>query len=577
MQALGRVARDALRRRPKPGYAYDAARGLAAKDVRFGVECRTAVLKGVEMLAAAVEVTLGPKGRNVMIEQPYGAPKITKDGVTVAKAIEFKDKYQNVGASLVKQVASATNDVAGDGTTTATALAKAILKEGVMSVAAGMNPMDLRRGINLAVDHVVKKLKKEAKMISTTEEIAQVGTISANGEKEIGDLISMAMEKVGKEGVITVSDGKTLENELEVVEGMKFDRGYISPYFINDQKSMKCEYEDCFILIVEKKISGLNVMLPLLEKVVSKQRPLLIIAEDVESEALATLILNKLRGGLKLCAVKAPGFGENRKNNLKDLAVLTGGQVISEELGHKLEKVDLEMLGRAKKVTITKDDTIIMDGGGEKSALTGRIDQLKTEISEATSDYDREKLQERLAKLSGGVAVLKIGGASEIEVTEKKDRVTDALNATKAAVEDGIVPGGGIALLHASKSLDDVKKSATNFDQSVGVTIIQKALRVPAKTIADNAGADGSVVVGKILEADDHGFGYDAATGEYCDLAKKGIIDPLKVVKTALMDAASVSSLITTSEAIIVEMPEEKKSGPGGVGGGGYPGGMDMD
>ncbi|GMH46020.1 hypothetical protein BSKO_13984 [Bryopsis sp. KO-2023] len=572
-----RVLGEIAKRGRQSGHSLEAVRGYAAKEIKFGSECRAGILAGVDNLADAVEVTLGPKGRNVMIEQTYGAPKITKDGVTVAKALEFKDRYHNVGASLVKQVASATNDVAGDGTTTATALTRAILKEGIMSVAAGMNPMDLRRGINAAVEHVVQSLKKRAQMISTTEEVAQVATISANGEREIGDLIARAMEKVGKEGVITVSDGKTLENELEVVEGMKFDRGYISPYFINDQKNMKCEYEDAVILIYEKKIAGLNSLLPILEKVVKSQKPLVIIAEDVESEALATLIVNKLRGGLKLVAVKAPGFGENRKNNLKDIAILTGAEVISEDLGHKLDKVDLDMLGSAKKVTITKDDTILLDGGGDKMNLEGRCDQLREEISSATSDYDREKLQERLAKLSGGVAVLKIGGASEVEVGEKKDRVTDALNATKAAVEDGIVPGGGVAILHASKDLDSLKEKVANFDQKVGVGIIQKALRVPTKRIADNAGVEGSVIIGKVLESNDAGYGYDAATGEFGDMVKKGIIDPLKVVRTALMDAASVSSLITTSECVIVDAPEDKKAGGGGPGAGGYPGGgMDM-
>lgn len=512
-----------------------------------------------------------------MIDQSYGGPKITKDGVTVAKAIELNDKYHNVGAHLVKQVASATNDVAGDGTTTATALARAILREGIMSVAAGMNPMDLRRGISAAVEQVVEVLKSRATMISTPEEIAQVATISANGDKEIGDLIARAMEKVGKEGVITVSDGKTLENEMEVVEGMKFDRGFISPYFANDQKTMKCEYEDVLILIVEKKISGLNPILPILEKVVQKQSPLLIIAEDVESEALATLILNKLRGGLKLVAVKAPGFGENRKNNLQDIATLTGAQVVSDELGHKLEKLDLDMLGSAKKVTITKDDTIMLDGGGSKVDLQGRCDRIREEINSATSDYDREKLQERLAKLSGGVAVLKIGGASEVEVSEKKDRVTDSLNATKAAVEDGIVAGGGVALLHAAKTLKKLREEVPTFHQKIGISIVEKALKVPAKRIADNAGEEGAVVVGKIEAEQDHNFGFDAAEGVYGDLVNKGIIDPLKVtpvfhtlylvlftqvVRTALMDAASVSSLITTSECVITDIPEDKKAAP---------------
>jgi len=542
------------------GQLVNIARGYASKDVRFGIECREAVLGGVNKLADAVQVTLGPKGRNVMIQQSYGGPKITKDGVTVARAIELKDNFENIGASLVKQVASATNDVAGDGTTTATVLARAILNEGCKSVAAGMNPMDLRRGINMAVDHVLQVLKSRTKMISTTEEIAQVGTISANGEKEIGELIAKAMEKVGKEGVITVQDGKTMENELDVVEGMKFDRGYISPYFITDQKNMKAEYENAYILMVEKKISGLGNIIPILEKVVQSQRPLLIIAEDVESEALATLLVNKLRGGVKVVAVKAPGFGENRKAMLEDMAVLTGGEVVSEDLGHKLDKVDLAMLGQCKKVTVTKDDTILLHGAGDKPKIAARCDQLKASIEATTSDYDRDKLQERLAKLSGGVAVLKIGGASEVEVGEKKDRVEDALNATKAAVEEGIVPGGGAALLHASKELTAVKNKLDNFDQQIGVQIIANALKVPMKTIASNAGVEGAVIVGKVEELEDPQMGYDAATGAFVDMVKAGIIDPLKVVRTALVDAASVSSLITTSECVIVEAPEEKKA-----------------
>ncbi|GBF97363.1 hypothetical protein Rsub_11010 [Raphidocelis subcapitata] len=555
------AAIGAARRAPRVSAALlQAARGYASKDVRFGIECRDAVLGGVNKLADAVQVTLGPKGRNVMIEQPYGGPKITKDGVTVAKAIELKDRFENMGASLVKQVASATNDVAGDGTTTATVLARAILNEGCKSVAAGMNPMDLRRGINLAVEHVLTVLKSRAKMISTTEEIAQVGTISANGEREIGELIAKAMEKVGKEGVITVQDGKTMENELDVVEGMKFDRGYISPYFITDQKGMKAEYENPLILICEKKISGLASILPLLEKVVQVQRPLVIVAEDVESEALATLIVNKLRAGVKVVAVKAPGFGENRKSNLQDIAVLTGGEVVSEDLGHKLDKVELTMLGSCKKVTVTKDDTILLHGAGEKSSIQARCDQIRAAIEATTSDYDRDKLQERLAKLSGGVAVLKIGGASEVEVGEKKDRVEDALNATKAAVEEGIVPGGGAALLHASKELAAVKEKLTNFDQQIGVQIIANALKVPMKTIASNAGVEGAVIVGKVEEMADFNAGYDAAADQFVDMTKAGIIDPLKVVRTALVDAASVSSLITTSECVIVEAAEDKKA-----------------
>jgi len=468
------------------------------------------MLKGVEQLADAVQVTMGPKGRNVVIEQSYGGPKVTKDGVTVAKSIEFKDKLKNLGASLVKQVANATNDVAGDGTTAATVLTRAIFAEGCKSVAAGMNAMDLRRGINLAVESVVNHLKGRARMISSSEEIAQVGTISANGDREIGDLIARAMEKVGKDGVITVSDGKTLYNELEVVEGMKLDRGYISPYFVTNAKTQKVELENPVILVHEKKISSINSILPVLELVVRDQRPLLIVAEDVESEALATLIVNKLRGGVKVCAIKAPGFGENRKANLQDLAVVTGGQLISEDLGLKLEKVQPDMLGSAKRVTVSKDDTIILDGGGDKKGIEERCEQIREAISVATSDYDKEKLHERLAKLSGGVAVLKIGGASEVEVNEKKDRVTDALNATKAAVEEGIVPGGGVALLYASRDLDKIPTA--NFDQKVGVQIIQNALKMPTYTIAANAGVEGAVVVGKLLEQNSLDIGYNAAT-----------------------------------------------------------------
>jgi len=552
-------------------------RGFAAKEIRFGVDCRDGLLAGVDKLADAVQVTLGPKGRNVVIEQPYGGPKITKDGVTVAKAIELKDKFQNVGANLVKQVASATNDVAGDGTTTATVLTRAILTEGLRAVAAGLNPMDLRRGINLAVDHVVGELKRRAKMISTQEEIAQVGTISANGEVEIGELIARAMEKVGKEGVITVQDGKTLENELEVVEGMKFDRGYISPYFVTDQKTMKVEVEDPFILICEKKIAGIQTIIPILEQVIKTQRPLLIIAEDVESEALATLIVNKLRGGLKVCAVKAPGFGDNRKANLQDIAVLTGGQVISEDLGIRLDKVDTSMLGSAKKVTISKDDTVLLDGAGDKNLIAERCEMIREAADASTSDYDREKLQERLAKLSGGVAVLKVGGASEVEVSEKRDRITDALNATKAAVEEGIVPGGGTALVYASRTLEGVRDACSNFDQKMGVDIIERAIRVPAKMIAKNAGKEGAVVVGKLLDhTGEESHGYNAATDIYEDMVKAGVIDPIKVVRTALLDAASVASLLTTAEAIIVEGPKSEAPMAGGPGGMGGMGGMDF-
>ncbi|XBJ23867.1 hypothetical protein VPH35_001879 [Triticum aestivum] len=525
------------------------------------------MLRGVEELADAVKVTMGPKGRTVIIEQSFGAPKVTKDGVTVAKSIEFKDRVKNVGASLVKQVANATNDTAGDGTTCATVLTKAIFTEGCKSVAAGMNAMDLRRGISMAVDDVVTNLKGMARMISTSEEIAQVGTISANGEREIGELIAKAMEKVGKEGVITIVDGNTLYNELEVVEGMKLDRGYISPYFITNQKTQKCELEDPLILIHDKKVSNMHAVVKVLEMALKKQKPLLIVAEDLESEALGTLIINKLRAGIKVCAVKAPGFGENRKANLQDLAILTGGEVITEELGMNLENFDPEMLGTCKKVTVSKDDTVILDGAGDKKNIEERADQIRSAIEQSTSDYDKEKLQERLAKLSGGVAVLKIGGASEAEVSEKKDRVTDALNATKAAVEEGIVPGGGVALLYASKALD--KLQTANFDQKIGVQIIQNALKTPVYTIACNAGVEGAVVVGKLLEQENTDLGYDAAKGEYVDMVKVGIIDPLKVIRTALVDAASVSSLMTTTEAIIVEVPKEEKEAPamGGMGG----------
>ncbi|KAK6117382.1 hypothetical protein DH2020_048900 [Rehmannia glutinosa] len=564
LASKARVARNSSQ---QIGSRLGWSRNYAAKDIRFGVEARALMLKGVEELADAVKVTMGPKGRNVVIEQSWGAPKVTKDGVTVAKSIEFKDKVKNIGASLVKQVANATNDVAGDGTTCATVLTRAIFTEGCKSVAAGMNAMDLRRGITMAVDAVVTNLKSRARMISTSEEIAQVGTISANGEREIGELIAKAMEKVGKEGVITIQDGKTLFNELEVVEGMKLDRGYISPYFITNQKNQKCELEDPLILIHEKKISSINAIVKVLELALKRQRPLLIVAEDVESDALATLILNKLRAGIKVCAVKAPGFGENRKSSLQDLAVLTGGQVITEELGMNLDDVEMDMLGSCKKVTISKDDTVILDGAGEKKSIEERCEQIRSTIELSTSDYDKEKLQERLAKLSGGVAVLKIGGASEAEVGEKKDRVTDALNATKAAVEEGIVPGGGVALLYASKELD--KLPTANFDQKIGVQIIQNALKTPVHTIASNAGVEGAVVVGKLLESDNPDLGYDAAKGEYVDMVKAGIIDPLKVIRTALVDAASVSSLMTTTEAIVVEQPKDEKAAPpmgGGMG-----------
>ncbi|KAJ0235356.1 Chaperonin CPN60 [Hirschfeldia incana] len=544
------------------------SRNYAAKEIKFGVEARALMLKGVEELADAVRVTMGPKGRNVVIEQSWGAPKVTKDGVTVAKSIEFKDKVKNVGASLVKQVANATNDVAGDGTTCATVLTRAIFTEGCKSVAAGMNAMDLRRGISMAVDAVVTNLKSRARMISTSEEIAQVGTISANGEREIGELIAKAMERVGKEGVITIQDGKTLINELEVVEGMKLDRGYTSPYFITNPKTQKCELEEPLILIHEKKISSINSIVKVLELAMKRQRPLLIVSEDVESEALATLILNKLRAGIKVCAIKAPGFGENRKANLQDLAALTGGEVITDELGMNLEKVDLSMLGTCKRVTVSKDDTVILDGAGDKTAIEERCEQIRSAVELSTSDYDKEKLQERLAKLSGGVAVLKIGGASEAEVGEKKDRVTDALNATKAAVEEGILPGGGVALLYAARELE--KLQTANFDQKIGVQIIQNALKTPVHTIASNAGVEGAVIVGKLLEQDNTDLGYDAAKGEYVDMVKAGIIDPLKVIRTALVDAASVSSLLTTTEAVVVELPkDESESAGAGAGMGG--------
>ncbi|XP_077227582.1 chaperonin CPN60-2, mitochondrial [Tasmannia lanceolata] len=565
-----RIARNSSQ---QIGSQLSWSRNYAAKDIKFGVEARALMLKGVEELADAVKVTMGPKGRNVVLEQSFGAPKVTKDGVTVAKSIEFKDRVKNMGASLVKQVANATNDVAGDGTTCATVLTRAIFAEGCKSVAAGMNAMDLRRGITMAVDSVVTSLKSRARMISTSEEIAQVGTISANGEREIGELIAKAMEKVGKEGVITIADGKTLFNELEIVEGMKLDRGYISPYFITNQKNQKCELDDPLILIHEKKIASLNAVVKVLELALKKQRPLLIVAEDIESDALATLILNKLRAGIKVCAIKAPGFGENRKANLQDLATLTGGDVITEELGMNLEKVELDMLGTCKKVTISKDDTVILDGAGDKKAIEERCEQLRSGIEASTSDYDKEKLQERLAKLSGGVAVLKIGGASEAEVGEKKDRVNDALNATKAAVEEGIVPGGGVALLYASKELE--KLHTANFDQKIGVQIIQNALKTPVHTIASNAGVEGAVVVGKLLEQDNPDLGYDAAKGEYVDMVKSGIIDPLKVIRTALVDAASVSSLMTTTEAVVVELPKDEKEVPAMGGGMGGMGGMD--
>eukprot|EP00596_Hydrurales_sp_CCMP1899_P000442 CAMPEP_0119042136 /NCGR_PEP_ID=MMETSP1177-20130426/14387_1 /TAXON_ID=2985 /ORGANISM="Ochromonas sp, Strain CCMP1899" /LENGTH=554 /DNA_ID=CAMNT_0007008705 /DNA_START=57 /DNA_END=1718 /DNA_ORIENTATION=- len=534
-----------------------ATRHASGKVVKFGVEGRALMLQGVDMLADAVQVTLGPKGRNAILDQSFGPPKITKDGVTVAKHIEFKDRFQNMGAQLVRQVASRTNDAAGDGTTTATVLTRAIFSEGCKAVAAGMNPMDLKRGAQMAVDEVVKNLDAISRPISTKNEVAQVGTISANGEREIGDLLSEAMERVGKEGVITVQDGKTLQNELDVVEGMKFDRGYISPYFITDNKAQICEFEKPLILLVEKRISNLASLIPLLESVVKSQRPLLIIAEDVESEALSTLIVNKLRGGIKICAVKAPGFGDNRKAMLQDLAVITGGCVISEELGLSLENVTEEHLGTCAKIKVSKDDTIILDGDGDKHAIEDRC-QIIREGAEATqSDYEKEKLQERLAKIAGGVAVIKVGGGSDVEVGEKRDRVIDALNATRAAVELGIVPGGGVALLWASRQLAEIKLKCENMDQKIGVEIIERACRAPLKTIATNAGFEGSVIVGELLKQPTHDIGFNAQTGEYVNMIEKGIMDPTKVVRTALLDAFSVSGLLMTTEAMIADSPEE--------------------
>lgn len=562
----------AARARLAPSTSRIQSRGFA-KDVKFGSDARAAMLVGVDRLADTVQTTLGPRGRNVVLEQSFGAPKVTKDGVTVAKAIEFADPIENLGALLVRQVASKTNDVAGDGTTTSTVLARAIFKEGTKAVAAGYNPMDLRRGIQVAVDEVLASVTANSKPISSKEEIQQVATISANGDDQIGSLISSAMERVGKEGVITCQDGKTLEDELEVVEGMKFDRGYISPYFLTDAKTQKCEFEHAHILFYEGKINSLHSLVPVLEQIVKEQRPLLIVAEDVEGEALATLVVNKLRSSLKVCAVKAPGFGDNRKANLQDLAILTGGQVISEDVGLKLENVDMTMLGTAKKVTVSKDDTIVLDGAGSKEALDERVELLQASIEATTSEYEKEKLQERLAKLSGGVAVLKVGGATESEVSEKKDRVVDALNATRAAVESGIVAGGGSALLHASKSLDKIIADLPSIDQRIGAEIVQKAIRFPARQIADNAGDEGAVVVGKLLEEKDTNVGYDAQNGVYCNMYENGIIDPTKVVRTALVDAASVAGLMTTSEAIVYEVKEDKPEPPMGAPGGGM-GGM---
>jgi chaperonin GroEL len=545
---------------------------MAAKEVRFAQDARERMLHGVDILANAVKVTLGPKGRNVVLEKSFGAPRITKDGVTVAKEIELEDKFENMGAQMVREVASKTSDTAGDGTTTATLLAQAIVKEGAKSVAAGANPMDLKRGVDLAVNAILDELKSKAKKVTSSEEIAQVGTISANGDQDIGSIIAKAMQKVGNDGVITVEEAKALETELEVVEGMQFDRGYISPYFITDADKMRVELESPYILINEKKLSNLQSILPLLEAVVQSGKPLLVIAEDVEGEALATLVVNKLRGGLKVAAVKAPGFGDRRKAMLQDIAVLTGGQVISEDLGIKLENVTLDMLGRAKKVVITKDDTTIVDGAGKKADIEARVAQIKQQVEDTSSDYDREKLQERLAKLAGGVAVIKVGGATEIEVKEKKDRVDDALNATRAAVEEGILPGGGVALIRAQKTLD--KLNAANEDQKVGINIVRRALQTPARQIAENAGEDGAVVVGKIVDKGDYAFGYNAATGDYGDLVKQGVIDPAKVVRTALQDAASVAGLLITTEAMVAEKP--KKKAPAMPPGGGGMGDMDF-
>ncbi|KAG5000667.1 hypothetical protein JHK87_021739 [Glycine soja] len=540
-----------------------SSRNFVSKDINFGVGARAAILQGVTEVADAVKVTMGPKGHNVIIERSRGNPRITKDGVTVARSIKFKDKSKNVGADLVKQVAKATNTAAGDGTTCATVLTQAILTEGCKSIAAGINVMDLRNGINKAVDAVITELKSRTLMISTPEEITQVGTISANGERDIGELMARAMEKVGKEGVITVVDGNTLDNELEVVEGMKLTRGYISPYFITDQKTRKCELENPFILIHDKKISDMNSLLKILELAVTKKRSLLVVAEDVESDALAMLILNKHHAGLKVCAVKAPGFGDNRRASLDDLAILTGGEVITDERGLSLDKVQPEMLGTAKKVTITIDDTIILHGGGDKKVIEERCEQLRTAMEESSATFDKEKAQERLSKLSGGVAVFKVGGASEAEVGERKDRVTDALNATRAAVEEGIVPGGGVALLYATKVLDNLQTQ--NEDEKRGVQIIQNALKAPTSTIASNAGFDGALVHSKLLEQDDHNLGFDAAKGVYVDMVKAGIIDPLKVVRTALVDAASVSLLLTTTEAAVLDNPHDKNKPPSHV------------
>ena len=546
---------------------------MAAKDVRFDTDARDRMLRGVNILADAVKVTLGPKGRNVVIDKSFGAPRITKDGVTVAKEIELADKFENMGAQMVKEVASRTNDEAGDGTTTATVLAQAIVREGMKAVAAGMNPMDLKRGIDLATTKVVAAIKAASRPVKDSDEVAQVGTISANGEAQIGRFIADAMQRVGNEGVITVEENKGLETEVEVVEGMRFDRGYLSPYFVTNADKMTVELEDVYILLHEKKLSSLQPMVPLLEAVIQSQRPLLIISEDVEGEALATLVVNKLRGGLKIAAVKAPGFGDRRKAMLQDIAILTGGQVISEDLGMKLESVTIDMLGRAKKVSITKDNTTVVDGAGSKAEIEARVGQIRTQIEETTSDYDKEKLQERVAKLAGGVAVIRVGGMTEIEVKERKDRVDDALNATRAAVQEGIVVGGGVALIQAAKVLHDLK--GANSDQQNGIAIVRRALEAPLRQIAENAGVDGAVVAGKVRESNDPTFGFNAQTEEYGDMFAFGVIDPAKVTRTALEDAASIASLLITTEAMIADRPEPKGNGGGQGGGMGGMGGMD--
>ncbi|HLH93235.1 MAG TPA: chaperonin GroEL [Xanthobacteraceae bacterium] len=552
---------------------------MAAKDVRFSGDAREKMLRGVEILSNAVKVTLGPKGRNVVLDKSFGAPRITKDGVTVAKEIELEDKFENMGAQMVREVAQKTNDMAGDGTTTATVLAAAIVKEGAKSVAAGMNPMDLKRGIDIAVSAVVKDIEKRAKKVGSSAEVAQVGTISANGDGNIGKMISQAMQKVGNEGVITVEEAKSLDTDVEIVEGMQFDRGYISPYFITNAEKMLAELEDAYVLLHEKKLSGLQAMLPVLEAVVQSGKPLVIIAEDVEGEAIATLVVNKLRGGLKVAAVKAPGFGDRRKAMLEDIAILTGGQLISEDLGIKLENVTLAMLGRAKKVIIEKEKTTIVDGAGKRKDIEARVGQIKAQIEETTSDYDREKLQERLAKLAGGVAVIRVGGATEVEVKEKKDRVEDALNATRAAVEEGIVPGGGVALLRAKKSVGKITNP--NPDVQAGINIVLKALEAPIRQIAENAGVEGSIVVGKILDEKSETYGFDAQNEDYVDMIEKGIVDPAKVVRAALQDASSVAGLLVTTEAMVAEVPKDKPAMPAmpggaGMGGMGGMGGMDF-